>query len=354
MGLFDQCPLEERLAGAWPPSEWADVHVVAAVSAGPDSIALLRLLLAIKGRVGGSGKLYVGHVNHHLRGADADADQQWLAALCQRLGVPLEVCSVNVSELAAADGDGWEAAARQARYNLLKAMAERLGARAVVTGHTADDQVETVLHHIVRGTGLAGLGGMPPARPLSATVSLVRPLLGVWRHELVAHLSDLGQDFRTDASNADARFTRNRLRHELLPLVRDWFNADVDAALLRLASQASEAQRVIADIVARLCDQCVELGRGENRDAIVTDTPVAWVRIDCRPLAGQAPLLVRELCKVAWQRAGWPLQAMGFSQWCQLAQLVADGECPVLNLPGGVRAERDGDLLALRLLAPGG
>ena len=159
MGLLDQClargATRRRLAGR--PSGPTSTSLRLSPP-GPTALPCVRLLLAIKGRVGGSGKLYVGHVNHHLRGADADADQQWLAALCQRLGVPLEVCSVNVSELAAAEGDGWEAAARQARYDLLKAMAERLGARVVVTGHTADDQVETVLHHIFRGTGLAGGG----------------------------------------------------------------------------------------------------------------------------------------------------------------------------------------------------
>ena len=129
MGATEQHPLEQRLAHGWPPSGWADLHVVAAVSAGADSVAMLRLLLAIKRRVGGSGTLYVAHVNHQLRGADADADEAWLARLCRQLGVPLDVSRVDVAALAAAEGDGCEAAARQARYDLLRTAAERLGAR---------------------------------------------------------------------------------------------------------------------------------------------------------------------------------------------------------------------------------
>jgi tRNA(Ile)-lysidine synthase len=353
MESAERHPLEEQVAQAWSAADWADVHVVAAVSAGADSVAMLRLLLALKSHSGGSGSVYVAHVNHQLRGADAAADQAWLESLCLRLGVPLEVSTVDVAALAADEGDGWEAAARQARYELLCATAERLGARFVAAAHTADDQVETVLHHILRGTGLAGLAGMPPVRPLSSTVSLVRPLIGVSRRNVLQYLADIGQDFRTDATNADARFTRNRLRHELVPLVREKFNPEIDAALLRLAQQAAEAQQVIADLAAELFSRCVEV-RSHSRqqgDAEHGSRAVS-VRINCRLLAGQPPMLVRELCRMTWVRTGWPLQAMGFSQWCELAQFAIGGGGPPLNLPGNVRAQRDGDVLVLSVPAP--
>ena len=173
------------------------------------------------------------HLNHGLRGDEADADAVWLQTLCERLELPLKSSKADVTSLAAQQGDGWEAAARDGPLRFLRQTAERVGARFVATAHTADDQVETVLHRIVRALGSPGWAGFP-ARPLSASVALVRPLLTCRAAKCRRYLPAIGQDFRTDSSNDDSRFTRNRLRHELLPLLRERFNSDVDGALLRL------------------------------------------------------------------------------------------------------------------------
>jgi tRNA(Ile)-lysidine synthase len=162
-------------------------------------------------------------------------------------------------------------------------------------------------------------------------VLLVRPLLGVRRQEVLRYLAAIGQDFRTDATNADPRFTRNRLRHEMLPLLRAEFNAEVDAALLRLAQQADESQRLIATLAEKLFHRAVTVSKSQ-------------VQIDSRQLAAEPPLLVREACKLAWTAAGWPLQKMGFDQWQELESLVTSkATAGVLNLPAGIRAERLGD-----------
>jgi tRNA(Ile)-lysidine synthase len=194
--------------------------------------------------------------------------------------------------------------------------------------HTADDQVETVLHRLIRGTGVAGLAGMPRTRRLSPTVTLVRPLLAVRRADVLQYLEAIGQDYRTDASNADPRFTRNRLRHDLLPRLRTEYNADVDQALLRLAIQAEESQQLIARMARALCT------RGMTASA-------NGISVDCSALAAEPPILVREACKIAWNTADWPLQNMGYDEWRQLAGLIsksADGSS--LNLPGGICARR--------------
>jgi tRNA(Ile)-lysidine synthase len=333
-------PLEDRFDAAWPALSWRDLHVVLAVSAGPDSVAMLRAAMALKNEAGGSGKLFVAHLNHALRGDQADADEAWLKALCQRLNVPLELGKADVAEIAAQQGDGLEAAARAARYDFLQSSAERLGARFVATAHTADDQVETVLHRIVRGTGLSGLAGMVRSRPLSPSVTLVRPLLDMRRRDVLDYLAAIGQDYRTDPSNADPRFTRNRLRHDLLPLLREQYNADVDAALLRLATQACDSQQLVAELAAGLVRKCVARNAGAD-----------GVRIDCQPLCGQSPLVIREVFKIAWNDAGWPQQAMGFDQWQQLAELVRTGaNSPTVNLPGNIRARRDKHHLILERL----
>ena len=308
---------------------------------------MLHAAVALKNDTGGSGTLFVAHLNHALRGGEADADEVWLKALCRRWSLPLNVGKADVSEIAAQQGDGMEAAARTARYDFLLRTAERLGARFVATAHTSDDQVETVLHRIVRGTGLAGLAGISSTRPLSPSVALVRPLLDVRRRDVLDYLAAIGQDHRIDSSNADPRYTRNRLRHGLLPMLRTQYNADVDAALLRLATQARESQQLTADLADKLAQQCVAV---EYRARLLPDQSqeASGVRIDCRPLLDQPDLLIREVCKFAWNEARWPQQAMGFDQWQQLAELArTDGDFPAINLPGNIRVRRDKHLLIL-------
>ncbi len=308
---------------------------------------MLRAALAIKQRCGGNGRLYVAHLNHGLRGEESDADAEWLKMLCGKLGVPLEIGKTDVSAIADRQGDGWEAAARNARYDFLRHSAEQLGARFVAVAHTVDDQVETVLHRILRGTGISGLRGIPAARPLSASVSIVRPLLAMRRSEALDYLTAIDQDFRNDVSNADLRWTRNRLRHELLPALRQYFNADVDSALLRLAAQAAESQDLIVGAAAKLADECVtqEFAPAQGAE---DGRRTFGVRIDVRQLAEQPALIVREVCKAAWHEAGWPMQAMGFDQWQQLAEIVrGDLSLAPLNLPGDVRAHREGSILIL-------
>lgn len=330
--------LERRLAESWPVKEWCDTHVMLGVSGGADSVAMLRAMAALKARHRGRGTLYVAHLNHGLRGTTADADEGWLASLCERLKVVLDSDKADVSAIAAEQGDGWEAAARSARYTFLRAVAERTGARFVATAHTANDQVETVLHRVLRGTGVEGLAGIAKARPLTPSVALVRPMLDLTRRDVLCYLTAIGQDYRTDATNEDVQWTRNRLRHELLPQLRERFNPQVDAALLRLATQAGEAQAVIAELASTFAEKCV--------GATSTRTTVG-----CGALEGQPLIVVREVFKLAWRNAGWPEQSMGFDEWRQLALLAVDGGTAMLNLPGGIRAKRDGEAVVLEMLA---
>ena len=332
--------LERRLAESWPVREWCDTHVVLAVSGGADSVALLRAMSALKAQYGGRGELYVAHLNHGLRGSAADADEGWLRALCERLTLTVAVEKMDVSAIAAEQGDGWEAAARSARYDFLRDVAERVGGRFVVTAHTADDQAETILHRILRGTGLEGLAGIPKARPLAAGVALVRPMLQIKRQDILEYLSALRQDFRTDATNENTQWTRNRLRHELLPELRERYNLQVDAALLRLGAQAGEAQQVIAELAAMIGEKSVEANS-------------LRCEVDCHALESQPAIVVREVFKFAWLQARWPEQSMGFDEWQQLASLAVGRGLPSVNLPGGVRARREGAFVVLDVVAGG-
>lgn len=321
---------ETRLAASWPPEDWKDLTVLVAVSGGGDSVGLLCGLAALK--PAGEGRLVAAHVNHNLRGADSDADQAFVQQLCRQLEMGCEVAMATIDPTAGGRGQGIEATARRARYALLEEIAGRVGARFVVTAHTADDQAETILHRILRGTGIRGLSGMPRSRRLGPA-TLLRPLLGMRREELAAYLQDRQQPFRTDASNRDARFTRNRIRRDLLPLLAAQYNPTVVEALLRLGELAGESQSLIDAMVRDVAQRCLRRAGRED------------VRLDLKILAAQPSYLIREVLMDVWRRQGWPLAAMGFSEWELLAAMLSpatkrfsDGP-PKRMFPGAISAE---------------
>jgi len=270
---------------------------------------------------GGAGRLVAAHLNHQLRAEESGDDEAFVVDLCRRLEVPCEVGRAPVERLAANSGDGLEAAARQARYEFLQRTAARLGARYVATAHTADDQAETILHRIIRGTGISGLAGMRRARPLGAA-TLIRPLLGFRRAVLLDYLADVRQPCRVDSSNDDTRFTRNRIRLEVLPELADRFNPGVVEALLRLGRLAGDVQEVVDQAVEDLAALCMEEERAD------------LVRIRIDPLVERPRYLVRELLIAIWRRRDWPLQAMGFGQWELLSEMVCSHD------PGSAGCER--------------
>jgi len=322
-------PFEQQLAESWPPAAWQETGVVLAISGGADSVALVRGMAALKTE--GAGRLIVAHFNHGLRGAESEADAAFVCRLSGELQLDC-ICGNAEPGLAETGGEGLEARARAARYAFLQQVAERAGARYVATAHTADDQAETVLHHVMRGTGLAGLAGMRRARPLGQAVTLIRPLLAVKRTDVLDYLATLEQSYREDATNRDLAFTRNRIRRELLPqLARDYSPAIVDA-LVRLSRLAGDAQRV------------VEAAAEELAERAIVECSAARVVVDGQVLAAADRHLAREALLAIWRRQGWPLGEMGFAEWELLAEMAV-GAAGKRVLPGAVVAEaRDGRL----------
>ncbi len=325
---------ETALAKAWPVENWRGMGVVVAVSGGADSTALLRGLAALTSGI--SCRLTVAHFNHRLR-PDAAADAEFTAALAAGLGLDCQTGEADTAAAARTAGDGIEAAARIERYRFLQSAAERIGARYIATAHTADDQAETILHRIVRGTGVGGLAGIPRVRKLSDAVTLIRPMLGVRREEVLAYLAHLGQPFREDPTNASQAYTRNRIRHSLLPLLKAEYNQDVVAALVRLGDAARDAQHVIRGLVIDLLESAVAFMR-DGRAAV-----------DCNFLIGEERHIVRELFVAIWRRQVWPRQAMTFDHWDRLAEMtcLATKESSKQTFPGEIAAERNGATLSL-------
>jgi tRNA(Ile)-lysidine synthase len=245
----------DRFASSWPPANWQDVNVIAAVSGGADSVALLTALAALKRA--GTGKLIVAHFNHQARGAESDEDENFVQQLAEQLQLPFLAGRSESGATGPAARNGFEAAARAVRYAFLTDAARKTGARYVTVAHTADDQAETVLHRIVRGTGIAGLGGMPRARLLAPGVTLIRPMLPLRRQEVRTYLRRTGQTWREDASNANRNWTRNRIRGELLPQLARDYNPAVVQSLVRLGRLAREAQEVVDCEAGALLERAV-------------------------------------------------------------------------------------------------
>src|SRR5216684_2831951 len=230
-----------------------------AVSGGIDSVALLRLLLELCPELGII--LCVVHFNHKLRGAESKADQEFVAGLAREHGLEFSAASGDATQLAAEQRSGLEAAARELRYGFFR---ELLGSgqgdeidlspqfsqaalNKIATGHTLDDQAETVLMRLIRGTGLRGLGGIFPQIVVEhedgkGHGEIIRPLLGIRRRELERYLGDLKQTWREDSTNADSKFTRNRVRKLVLPLLEREFNPAVAEGLAELAEIARDEE----------------------------------------------------------------------------------------------------------------
>jgi tRNA(Ile)-lysidine synthase len=303
--------------------------MVLAVSGGPDSVALLRALVALRTRR--AAPLVLAHLNHQLRGPASDADEAFVRTVYGRLAaegaeaLELRCERLDVAAKAREQGANLEAVARQARYDWLTAVAQETGAARVATGHTADDQAETVLHRLLRGTGLSGLRGIALRRRLAHGIDLIRPLLRATRAQVLDYLRAEGQPYCEDQSNSDLDYTRNRLRHELLPHLAEHYNPAVRSVLVRLAEHAEE---VCAELEERACSLLAAAERPRAGSRLVFDRAILT--------AAPRPVL-REALRLVWDREGWPLGEMSRAHWNRLLALAA-GEARALELPGGVRA----------------
>ncbi len=310
----------------------ADTELLVAVSGGADSVALLLGLQELAKE--NALHLQVAHVNHQLRGEQSDSDSQFVASLAASLGVPCHVDSVDIAIMAKEWGIGIEEAARDARFAFFRQTARQTNTRWIALAHTADDQAETILHHIVRGTGIAGLRGMPAVRELEKDIAIVRPLLRTSRKTVLNYLQIRNQEFRQDGTNDDTEFTRNRIRHVLLPMLETQFNPQVRQALLRLGTQAGEVQTLIDDQIRSLCAVAV----ASQQDEIC--------RLVRDRLVGKTRYLLRAFFARLWQQQNWPRQRMGFAEWDRLVDLLHNEETAVL--PGNVEVRTRGDLFVLR------
>lgn len=315
----------------WPVESLEGVTSILAVSGGPDSIALARLVSECKM----NSRVFIAHFDHGLRKQSAK-DAAFVKEFSRENG--FEFIGGQARGLAAGSnqGQGLEAKARAARYEFLKEAAQSTGARFIATAHTMDDQAETLIHRFFRGTGIRGLQGIANCRMLQPGTSLIRPLLHCRKRDLLAYLALKDQKFQIDESNGSGEFTRNRIRNELIPLVSDILDQDPVPGLSSLAELAAGAQSWIDRALEDMYDQHVKI---EKR----------LVSIHTKQgLPTQPRFLLNELLALVWRRQNWPQQQMSSAKWNSLSDLIVrpaaeatngDGPSTKIMLPGKITAE---------------
>lgn len=286
--------------------------VVVGFSGGPDSVAVAHLLWRARQQTATvvPQPLILAHFNHGLRGADSEADEQFARQWAIQFQCPLRVGSASSRALASNEsmpsGGSSEDALRSVRYDFMQQVAREFGARYLTTGHHQDDQTETILFRLFRGTSLTGLAGIPAQRRLEPELTLIRPLLNCSRQEILSYLSSQELPFRIDHSNEQTHYARNWLRQVLLPMLEQQWGNDVRLRVVNLSQQAAEHSELLDQLTDALLAKAV---RDSSSD----------IQIDLAQLSQQPLPLVRHLLTRIWHMNQWPIGAMTFAHWNDLA-----------------------------------
>ncbi len=323
-------PLTDAVRTALAEFGVRDETVVVAVSGGPDSVALLHTLFRLQDEL--ALRLHVAHLNHMLRGETSDKDAEFVGALAETLGIPFTCESRDTrAHQRERKNSSLEDAARDVRHAFLSDVADEVGASRIALGHTVDDQAETVLLQLVRGTGLSGLRGMLPVRG-----RIIRPLLGVRRDDILEYLKAEGIDYRIDETNLSDDFARNRMRTDILPMLQREFNP-----------RAAENIARTAELVRR-AEEWADSELDRSFDSLVTSRDKTGIHLSVSALLG-LPVLLRQL---ATRRAIRALDAdtpeLSLAHIQSVDNLIAspltEGQ---VSLPGGTCAKRSGNDLTI-------
>lgn len=299
--------------------------VLVAVSGGPDSVVLLHSLLSLRTNLG--IELHVAHLNHSIRGQASDSDAEFVGRLAQGLGIPATIQKIDVPTIRETLHLSMEEAARLVRYDFLEKCAMEFGAARIAVGHNADDQVETVLMNLLRGSGIGGLSGMPPVRD-----KIIRPLIQTRRAQIEEYLNEHSLQYITDATNLVPEYTRNRIRLQLLPMLRSEYNVELDSGILRLSELAREDNAYLEEEAASIIARTLKA----ESDGTIAFDPGEW--------SGFGLAIRRRLVRAALRRVGG-IADIGFSHVESLLDLLAGGRNFRYEFPGGVFVRRSGSRL---------
>lgn len=298
--------------------------VAVAVSGGADSVVLLHALMeAAKGL---ALKLVVCHLNHNLRGRESERDLAFVRGLSRRLGLRFAGARLKPGEISGVKGASLQALARTKRYEFLEAVAKRHGAGRIALGHTLDDQAETVVMRLIKGSSLKGLSAIPPVRG-----PFIRPLIETSREEIEGFAADKGIEYVLDSSNLSAKYLRNDIRRNLMPLLKREYNPNLAATLSRVAT------------ALRLDDEYMDACAGKGLKKALVSTAPGTVVIDCEALLRLHPALVHRAFLIAARSLASGAEAAFTSAHIDSFRSLVAGDRPnaSIDLPGGLRALRE-------------
>lgn len=315
--------------------------VVVGVSGGADSVALLYVLKELSGEYG--LRLYVAHLDHMLRGDESDRDREYVCELAEKLGLTVEYRKIDVERIAYADRISLEEAGRNARYQLFRDVAQRYDCSKVAVAHHRDDQVETVLLHLMRGSGLKGLGGMAPVRN-DGEYTVIRPLIDVCKDEIEQYCNAIGVCPMVDHTNLESVYMRNKVRNLLIPMLKEEYNQQVVEAIARTSAFCRQADEYIEKMAIKaLNDLCTCEDTNEKESS--TDRRL------CLDLKGLSvldePVLGRLMLLACFRLCG---EVKGFysPQINALCELVRKGRTGTsLDLPHGLVARVEYDVFVI-------
>lgn len=305
--------------------------ILAAVSGGPDSVAMVRVLLFLAN----SRNLTIGiaHLNHDLRGEESQRDEAFVREWAQKLGVPFYCKTVDVLALAKKEHLSIEEAGRNARYDFFVQTADTHGYTKIATGHTLDDNAEQVLMNLLRGSGPKGLCGIPPVRGNR----FIRPLIKLSKAQILTFLKDKNQAFVTDSSNTDESYLRNKIRHNLIPRLEQQFNPEIKISLDRLSHILRQEEDFLTDQAARALNRCT---------ARQTKT---FVALSIPELVPHHPALVNRVLRLSIGLVKQDLRRITLTHIQDILTLMDRSESgKSLDLPGQIRVYRTGETLCIQ------
>ena len=303
----------------------ADGGILAAVSGGADSVCLLVLLAELSSEMG--FRLEAVHVHHGLRGEAADGDEAWVRELCSRLGVRLTCLRADVASLARREHLGTEEAGRKARYDAFYKTAVERSICNVAVAHNLEDNAETVLYRLARGTGLRGMTGIPAVRELPGGIRVIRPLLGESRQAIREELRARGISWREDATNAEEIYARNVIRAQVLPVLEDKINEKAAEHIAQAARFAGEAQAYLEEEARRAVQGQLQREKGQ-------------VRIPAELLTGLPPVIAKTVIRQRIEEVCPGIRDVAAVHLEAVLDLCGQGTGKGVSLPGGARAER--------------
>lgn len=346
-----------QIEECWPTPRWRDVGVVVGCSGGADSVTLVRALSQLRrSDPPPRGFLVVAHFNHRLRGEESDGDAAFAENLAAELNLtfelqeagnrseetrhlqPKEDQDAKAPKNSAApedDLDSDEASLRSERMKFLIRIAKQYGARYITLAHSADDNVETMLHHLLRGTGPAGLAGIGHPLAIDQDLVLTRPLIHSQRDVIRESLKEQGHPWREDQSNQDCRYRRNWIRNELIPMMESEFPNARPAMQRAIELQRSWRNQIDSEASAWLAEN-------------LADDAMIQVRKDA---SAPTPILIAAMQQL-WANNHWPRQAMNQGHWRRLAEMIQGKLEKPCTLPAGILAAVNGEHIQIQPANP--